>query len=108
MKKLFVSTPMNGFTDKAIVANRIKMKKIAEAYEGEELDLIDSFIQEKPPEDCYWSVWYLGKSLEKLAEADIFIGIDDTSGWKGCEIEALVASRYGIKSYKVDASKLLY
>ena len=108
MKKLFVSVPMEGFNDKIIAANILKMKKIAEAYEGEELDLIESFIQEKPPEDCYWPVWYLGKSLEKLAEADIFIGIDDTSGYKGCEIEALVASRYGIKSYKVETSKLLY
>lgn len=107
MKKLFVSVPMRGRTQKDIKANVIKMKKIAEAYEGEELELIDSYISEEPPKDCYIPVWYLSKSLEKLAMADVFVGIDDVSGWPGCKIEAMTANSYGIKSYKVEAVKLM-
>lgn len=101
MKKLFVSVPMKGRTEKEIKASIQKMKRIAEAYEGEELELIDSYVEDNPPKNIHQSVWYLGKSLEKLSEADIFIGIDDDYDWNGCFIERRAAGRYGIKSYFV-------
>ena len=97
MKKLFVSVPMKGRTEEEIKASIQKMKTIAEAYEGEQLELIDSYIEDNAP------VWYLGKSLEKLSEADIFIGIDDDYNWSGCYIERIAAQRYGIKEYHVPA-----
>ena len=74
----------------------------AEAYEGEELELIDSWVDEAPPADCNRSAWYLGKSIEKLATADVFIGVSDLSGWPGCKIESDVARAYDVKSYSVD------
>lgn len=101
MKKLFVSVPMKGRTEKEIKASIQKMKEIAEVYEGEELELIDSYVKDNPPKDNHQSVWYLGKSLEKLSEADIFIGIEDDFDWSGCYIERTTAHRYGIKSYRV-------
>lgn len=104
MKKLFVSVPMKGRTETDIKASIAKMKKIAEAYEEEELELIDSYIEEEPPVECDRSVWYLGKSLEKLAEADVFIGITDTTGWPGCKLESEVATLYNIKRYSVDTN----
>lgn len=102
MKKLFVSVPMKGRTEEEIKYSITKMHRIAEAYEGEELELIDSWVDEAPPTNCNVSTWYLGKSIEKLAEADIFIGVSDLSGWPGCKIETDVAMAYGIKSYSVD------
>ena len=102
MKKLFVSVPMKGRTGKEIKASIQKMKKIAEIYEGEELELIDSYIEGNPPKDNNQAIWFLGKSLEKLAEADVFIGIEDTWSWNGCAIEDETARRYGIKSYRVN------
>ena len=48
MKKLFVSVPMKGRTEEEIKASIQKMKKIAEIYEGEELELIDSYIEDNP------------------------------------------------------------
>jgi hypothetical protein len=113
MKKLFVSVPMKGRTEEEIKESINKMHRIAEAYEGEELELMLTLIAEAPPAGCNRSVWYLSKSIEKLAEADIFIGIRDTAGWAGCRIEADVAKAYKIKSYRVDndiildASKML-
>ena len=103
MKKLFVSVPMKGRTEKEIKASIQKMKKIAEIYEGEELELIDSYIEDNPPKDSKEAVWYLGESLKKLAQADVFIGIDDTWGWNGCYIEMETANRYGIKVYAIPA-----
>ena len=101
MKKLFVSVPMKGRTEEEIKASILKMKKIAEAYEGEELELIDSYIEGNPPTSNNQAIWYLAKSLEKLATADVFIGIDDVWEWNGCFVESETAARYGIKRYKV-------
>ena len=102
MKKLFVSVPMKCRTEEQIKASIQKMKKIAEIYEGEELELIDSYIEDNPPKDNNQAIWFLGKSLEKLATADVFIGIEDTWNWNGCAIEDETARRYGIKSYRVN------
>jgi hypothetical protein len=104
MKKLFVSVPMRGRTETEIKASIAKMKKIAEVYEEEELELIDSYIEDSPPTDSNQAVWYLGKSIEKLATADVFIGITDTTGWPGCRIESDVAALYNIKRYSVNNS----
>ena len=107
MKKLFVSVPMKGRTEEEIRASIEKMKKIAEVYEGEELELIDSYIEDTPPETNKQAIWYLGKSIEKLATADVFIGIDDAWEWNGCYVEREVAGRYGIKGYCVKAEYVI-
>lgn len=103
MKKLFVSVPMKGRTEAEIKASIQKMKNIAEAYEGEELELIDSYVEGNPPKDNNRAIWYLAKSLEKLADADVCICIDDDWEWNGCYIERETAGRYGIKLYRVNA-----
>lgn len=101
MKKLFVSVPMKGRTEEEIKASIQKMKKIAEIYEGEELELIDSYIENNPSKDSKEAVWYLGESLKKLAQADVFIGICENYDWNGCQIERETAERYGIKAYMI-------
>lgn len=103
MKKLFVSVLMKGRTEKEIKASIQKMKKIAEIYEGEELELIDSYIEDNPPKDSKEAVWYLGESLKKLAQADVFIGICESYDWNGCCIERETAEKYGIKAYMIPA-----
>lgn len=107
MKKLFVSIPMKGRTEEEIKASIQKMKKIAEVYEGEELDLIDSYVEDNAPKNNNPAIWYLGKSLEKLSEADIFIGIEDDYNWTGCYIERMTAHKYNIKSYHVPADRVI-
>lgn len=101
MKKLFVSVPMKGRTEEEIKASIQKMKKIAEIYEGEELELIDSYIEDNPPKDSKEAVWFLGESLKKLAQADVFMGIYESYDWNGCCIEMEAASKYGIKVYTI-------
>lgn len=107
MKKLFVSVPMKGRTEGEIKASIQKMKKIAEIYEGEELELIDSYIEDNPPKDSKEAVWYLGESLKKLAQADIFIGINEAYDWNGCCIESETAEKYGIKAYIIPVKYLI-
>lgn len=103
MKKLFVSVPMKGRTEEEIKSSIQKMKKIAEIYEGKELELIDSYIEDNPPKDTKEAVWYLGESLKKLSQADVFIGIREHYDWSGCNVEFVTAQEYGIKSYIVSA-----
>ena len=62
MKKLFVSVPMRGRTEEEIKLVS-EDEKDAEIYEGEELELIDSYIEDNPPKDSKEAVWYLGESL---------------------------------------------
>lgn len=97
MKKLFISQPMRGLTDKEILDTREKIKVKAEQVIGEPIELIDSFIAEYPGEiNKIIPVWYLGKSIQFLAQADIAYFGD---GWKearGCKIEHEIAKAYGI------------
>lgn len=101
MKKLFVSVPMKGRTLEEIKDSFSKMKIIAEAYMGEELEEVASYIIENPPIGVNEPIWYLAKSLEILATADVFIGLDDAWMFPECEIEKSVAKEYGIESYLI-------
>lgn len=107
MKKLFVSVPMKGRTEEEIKESIQKMKKITEIYEGEELELIDSYIEDNPPKDSKEAVWYLGESLKKLAQADVFIGICENYDWNGCYIERKTAERYGVKMHMIFAEGII-
>ena len=69
MKKLFISQPMKGKSDEDILAERQKAIKSAEEKIGEPVEVIDSFFQEAPVDAK--PLWFLGKSLELLAGADI-------------------------------------
>lgn len=93
---------LKGRTDEAIKDSIERMHRIAEAVFNEKLEIIPSYIEYDPPESCKQAVWYLGESIKKMAEADYFIGVRDTDGFSGCNIERSVARAYGIKSYLVD------
>lgn len=99
--------PMKGRTEEEIKESIQKMKQIAEIYEGEELELIDSYIEDNPPKDSKEAVWYLGESLKKLAQADVFMGICESYDWNGCYIERKTAERYGIKTYACPAEDVI-
>lgn len=107
MKKLFISCPMNGRTEENIKKSMEKMHKIAEIVFDQELEVIDSYIEENPPENVNQGIWYLGKSIQRLSEADCFIGIDYNEFWKGCLMEAQIAQMYGIPMTHVKLEELM-
>lgn len=98
MKKLFISCPMKGRTEENIRDSMDRMHKIAELIFREELEVIPTYIPHEAPENVNRSVWCLGESIKKMAEADYFIGIGWTDCFKGCEIERSVAEAYKIRS----------
>ena len=105
MKKLFVSVPMRGRTEENIRASIEKMHKMAEIIFGEELEVIPSYIEDHPPKNSNEAVWYLGKSIQLMSEADYFIGTYSYLGgmvYPGCETESSIASNYNIPCVLVD------
>ena len=99
MKKLFISPPMKGLTDEEILKAREEIKTRAEQAIGEQVELIDSFVEDYPGEiNKSIPVWYLGKSILFLSQADIAYFGGDWRNARGCKIEYEVANAYGIKT----------
>ena len=94
MKKLFISQPMKGKTDEEILAERRKAIRSAERQLGEAREVIDSFFQSAPADAK--PLWFLGKSLELLAGADIAYFAKGWQEARGCKIENICAIEYGI------------
>lgn len=94
MKKLFISQPMRGKTDEEIKAERAKAIEAASELVGEPMEVIDSFF-EKAPADAK-PLWFLGKSLELLAGADIAYFAEGWQDARGCRIEHTCAVEYNI------------
>lgn len=88
--KIFISMPMAGKTDEQIKERLAKIKrKIKDAHS--DVEFIDSYFGDTSKED---PVEMLGKSIQKMAEAD---AVYFCAGWelaRGCKIEHSVAVWY--------------
>ena len=107
MKKLFISCPMKGRTEENIKKSMEKMHKMAEIVFDQELEVIPSYIEDNPPETTDQRIWYLGKSVEMMADADYYIGIDYSDVYDGCMVENEVARRYGIQKVGVNMRDIM-
>lgn len=96
MKKLFISQPMRGKSDEEILAVRSDAVQAAKDALGEEVEVIDSFFWDAPTEAK--PLWFLGKSLELLAAADVAYFARGWNEARGCRIEYLCATEYGIRT----------
>lgn len=103
MKKLFISCPMKNRSEENIRMTFDRLHKIAEAVYGESLEVIPTYIEDNPPKCRTEGLWYLGKSIELLSQADYFIGICGDNAWlyNDCTVEADAAKLYGLPVYLV-------
>lgn len=103
MKKLFISCPMKNRSEENIRMTFDRLHKIAEAVYGESLEVIPTYIEDNPPKCRTEGLWYLGKSIELLAQADYFIGIcgDNAFQYNGCTVEIDAAKLYGVPVHLV-------
>lgn len=98
MKKIFISQPMRGLTDEEILKAREEIRKNAEKVIKEPIELIDSFIEDYPKEiNKHIPVFYLGKSIQFLSQADVAYFGGDWRNARGCKIEHEIAKQYGIE-----------
>lgn len=94
MVRLFISQPMRGKTNEEILAVREKAIQSAEKHFDEPVEVIDSFFKDAPVDAK--PLWYLAKSLELLASADVAYFAKDWEQYRGCRIENTCAVEYGI------------
>lgn len=94
MKKLFISQPMKDKTDAEILAVREQAIQSAKNLLGEDVEVIDSFFQDAPHDAK--PLWFLAKSMELLATADVVYFAKDWEKYRGCRIENTCAVEYGI------------
>lgn len=102
MKNLFVSIPMLGRPDDIVKDEMIDICQYVSESLGEEYELIDSMINENPPDDVNVAAWYLGNSIIKLSGADLAIFHPDWVSARGCIIEHMVCAMYGIPYIELD------
>lgn len=96
MKKLFISQPMRNKTDEEIKSERTVAIAKAKEKLGEDVEIIDSFIENEPNVKMI-PVWYLGESIKLLSEANAAYFAPGWQDTRGCLIEYSVATTYGIK-----------
>jgi hypothetical protein len=92
--KLFISQPMRDKTNEEIERERQNaIQSVKEKY-GDDVEVIDSFFKDAPHDAK--PLWFLGKSLELLATADVAFFCKDWENYRGCRVENQCAIEYGI------------
>ena len=94
MKKVFISQPMRNKTDEEILAEREKAIAAAKEQLGEDVEAIDSFFQSAPHDAK--PLWFLGKSIELLANSDVAVFTPGWDEYRGCKIEYMCCAHYGV------------
>lgn len=93
--KLFISQPMRGKTDEEILKERQRAVEKVQSQVGEKVEVIDSFFQSAPVNAK--PLWFLGKSLELMSDADVVYFVKGWKDFRGCKIENICAREYGIE-----------
>ena len=100
MKKIFISQPMRDKTDEEILIERQKIIETIKNDFREETIILDSFFNFESfpdePERCNHALFYLGKALEILCQADVAYFAYGWEDARGCQIENECAKAYGI------------
>lgn len=89
--KIFISLPMRGYTDDDIIERRNRLY----SYVSDIFDLLDTLWMDEPAPSGN-SVWYLGKSISALGNADLVLFADDWIKAPGCIIERMICNFYNI------------
>ena len=98
MMKLFISIPMKDRTTEDIKYQMTKEKQRLEQLLGIEFELIDSCIEEDAPADTTNpALWFMGKSISMMADADVVYFSKGWEGATGCLIEQEIAKTYNVK-----------
>ena len=96
--KIFISM---GMKSKSTEQVRNEMNKVFEQIKKKlpDAELVDSIIDDADKQIAIKGddigVWYLGRSIQIMAEADMVFFVNDYEQFRGCKIERLVAESYG-------------
>lgn len=97
MKKIFISVPFRGKTEKEIKRLISLMTEYAEKYIFEKVEPVHNYIDysnSQPSDTINYKVYCLSKAIEKMSKCDYFIGFLNTEGYPGCTTEVYIAQHY--------------
>ena len=110
MKKVFLSVPMRDRIKENIEKSLEKMKAIIKLSLGEDVEFINTLVETKPPyKTNNEAMWYLGKSIQLLSQADILVSVE-TPYWmetKGVEMEKQTWLTYAMKNESRESEKYI-
>ena len=100
--KIFISQQMHGRDEKEIEEERTAAIKvfmnfaIANKWMSTADTIVDvNWMYDEPaPVPNANRIWYLGRSIQKLSEADYVVFVDGWGSAKGCHVEYEAAKRY--------------
>lgn len=94
--KLFISCPTKGRTEESIKKSFEALKRTAEAYTGEALEVVNPY-EPRTFENDADHIRSLGDSIKLMADADYFITVDKFWEHTECGVENNIAGEYGVK-----------
>ena len=103
--KVFISQPMTGLTEEEILSIRKQARDNIVAIYGDDVRIIDGYYSDLSRQNIEqsmdgvvnsWDIFWLSESLNSMSEADLIWFVDGWQHSKGCTIEHLCASLYGI------------
>lgn len=103
--KVFISLPMNGYEVEDIRSEMMNIFHTIDNQIEEDLELIDTVITDEPDDDILTpSVWYLGRSIREMSDADLVVFHPDWRAARGCIIEHMVCALYNIPYIDISMS----
>ena len=99
MIKVFISQPMREKTEDQILSEReYAINLCKNIFQNETIEVLDTYFKEFPNSNIKNpAVFYLGKSISKLSEADVAYFCPGWKNARGCIIEHEVAKQYEIR-----------
>lgn len=94
--KAMISQPMKGLMDAEIAAAR---KKATRYLESRGYEVVNTYFKDEfaePTEGVNKGIYFLAKSLEKMAECTAVYFCRGAQAARGCRIERAVAEAYGL------------
>lgn len=104
MKRLFISQPFTGKTEEEVFVIRKKVEKFVVDFIGEEVEVIDQYHQDAPPNPG--RLFYLGNSIKLMGTSDIVCFTSDWRDAPGCRVEMSVCLEYGITHLIMDPIRI--
>lgn len=95
--KVFISQPMRDKTNEQIEAERARAVEFIKAkYPDKDIEIIDTFFKDAPHEAT--PLWFLGKFIQLLDQADLAYFIGEWKNYRGCRSEKTICDEYGIET----------
>lgn len=101
-KKVMLIQPMLGKNEEEIKRER---EMITGAIEFNGQEVINTLFSEKAPQNSKQGLYYLGKSIQAMAEADTVLLLPGWDKARGCRIEYECAKAYGLEVVEIKLTK---